>query len=239
MADDDVVSQIVMARMLENGGYKVDLVADGRQVIKALESIDYDLVLMDCFMPGMDGIAATQAIRAGDSKAINPDVPIIALTGDTTPETRERCMRAGMTDFVSKPADPQQLLAAITRCLDTELDEESSLQQAEPAPCVGNEPRLQAQVSPDPNFQDTVIDQFLEKVPRDIAHLHKALRREDLAELQGISHRLRGSTAFLGASSLSTRAQALERAARDGYLVLAIRLTRELIRELQKLTAAL
>ena len=148
-------------------------------------------------------------------------------------------MRAGMTDFASKPADPQLLAAAITRCLQRDPDEESSLQQGAPAPCGGTEPELQAQVAHDPNFQDTVIDQFLEQVPRDIDRLQTALRREDLAELQDISHRLRGSTAFLDASRLLTRAHALERAGRDGDLVLATRLTSELIGELQKLTAAL
>ena len=243
VADDDLVGQLLIAGILEQAAYKVDVVSDGLEVIKAVESIDYDLVVMDCFMPGMDGFAATQAIRATESKAINPDVPIIALTTLELSDDVEKCRDAGMDDYVSKPADPILLIAAIERCLGRAFDEHSSLEQPESAPAVGppgdNEAGMQEQPIWDPNFRDSVIDQFLEKVPQEVASLQEALRRENLVELQDIGHRIRGSAAFLEASKLSVRAAALEQAAKVGDLALATQLTSELIKELRKLTAAL
>ena len=241
VAEDDVIGQIVTVRMLEHAGYRVDVVSDGLEVIKALATSDYDLVVMDCCMPRMDGFAATQAIRNAEAKAINPDVPIIALTGLTMSGDREKCMAAGMDGYVGKPLDPNQLIAAVERCLGRPFDAESSLEQAGPAAgrCGGNEQVMQEQQAWDPNFLDSIIDLFLEKVPQEVARLQEALGHSNVAELQGISHRLRGVAAILEATTLSTRAHALEQAGKAGDLDLAAKLTPELIKELQKLTTAL
>ena len=242
VADDDVIGQIVTVKMLEHAGYQVDVVSNGLEVIKALETIDYKLVIMDCFMPGLDGFATTQAIRNTESKAINPDVPVIALTALTMSGDREKCMEAGMDDHVIKPVDSNLLIAAVERCLGRAFDEEPSLQQAGPGPAAGlldsNETGMQEQQSEDPNFLDSIIDQFVEKVPQEVARLQKALGRGDVAELHDISHRLRGLAGILKASTLSGRAHALEQAARARNLNLAAKLTQELTKELQKLATA-
>ena len=95
--------------MLNAIGYSVDVVADGQQALEALERFNYDLVLMDCMMPGMDGFEATAAIRGPHSKVHNHNVPIIAMTANAMMEDRDKCLAVGMDDYVSKPVKKRVL----------------------------------------------------------------------------------------------------------------------------------
>jgi len=89
--------------MLKNLGYKSDVVENGREALSALEATHYDLVLMDCMMPEMNGYEATSQIRNPASKVQNHDIPIIAMTAKAMPGDREKCIEAGMNDYLSKP----------------------------------------------------------------------------------------------------------------------------------------
>jgi CheY-like chemotaxis protein len=114
VAEDNVVNQKVVVRMLEKLGCRVDVVADGHEAVAALDPIAYDLVFMDCQMPELDGFAATAAIRAREAQ-IGGHVPIIAMTANTMQGDRERCLAAGMDDYVSKPAKAEDLTAILRR----------------------------------------------------------------------------------------------------------------------------
>jgi CheY-like chemotaxis protein/anti-sigma regulatory factor (Ser/Thr protein kinase) len=110
LAEDNAVNQFIASRLLERMGHHVDVVADGRQAVTAVERADYDLVLMDCQMPNMDGYAATRAIRRlGRGRAL----PIIAMTANAMPEERQRCLDAGMDDYLAKPVSAEQLSDAL------------------------------------------------------------------------------------------------------------------------------
>ena len=216
--------------MLDRAGYRADFVADGKEAISALESKHYDLVLMDCFMPRMDGFATTRLIRgAGSSGLINPAIPVVALTGLTGKEDRTRCLEAGMNGYVCKPVESDALIAAIEQVLGRAEFEESASQQ--------NENQAE-QISAD-EFLDSIIDKFMEEVPPVIAELRQAVEQEDLVKLQNIGHRLRGATDIMEISSLSECCFALERAGKAGDIMLAGRLASELTERLQKLTATL
>jgi two-component system sensor histidine kinase/response regulator len=116
VADDNAVNQKVATRQLERLGYDADVAASGAEVVAALERIAYDLVLMDCQMPIMDGYEATAAIRAMEADG-RRRTPIIAMTASVSESDRERCLRAGMDDFLPKPTKSQDLLAALEKWL--------------------------------------------------------------------------------------------------------------------------
>lgn len=229
VADDDPIVQLVVKKMLEQAGYNPDFVSNGAEAISALESRYYDLVLMDCFMPQMDGFEATRLIRNADSGNVNPSIPVIALTGLSEEEDQLRCFQAGMNSFVKKPVDSQTLIAAIEKCLGEVKAGPSVLQHDQFTP----EPIMED------DFLDTVIDQFLAEVPLVITRLNQAISQGEKGELQSIAHRLRGAADILQASTLSARSRALEQAGKAGDHTLACRLARALVKELQKLDASL
>jgi len=114
VAEDNAVSQRVAVRMLEKAGHRVDLVSNGREAVEALQRTSYDLVLMDCQMPEMDGFEATRAIRAAEV-GTDRHVPILALTASAMQQDREQCLAAGMDDYLAKPFTKQTLTAALER----------------------------------------------------------------------------------------------------------------------------
>jgi CheY-like chemotaxis protein len=103
---------MVATRMLAKLGYEVDLAQDGREAVEKLSRDRYELVLMDCQMPQMDGYEATRIIRDRNSSVLDHAVPIVAMTANAFDEDRERCLTAGMSDFLAKPVD-QRMLASV------------------------------------------------------------------------------------------------------------------------------
>jgi CheY-like chemotaxis protein len=120
VAEDNEINQIVTTQVLSKVGYLCDLVANGKEALTALESKQYDLVLMDCQMPEMDGFEATRQYRSLETTGVDPSkpVPIIALTANAMRGDRERCLEAGMTDYLTKPIDPIKLIDLVQQYLD-------------------------------------------------------------------------------------------------------------------------
>jgi CheY-like chemotaxis protein len=114
VVEDHVTNQIVAVKLLEQQGCRVDVASNGREAVEATSHISYDCIFMDCQMPEMDGFAATAAIRQREA-ATGQQVPIIAMTANAIQGDRERCLEAGMTDYVSKPFTPQQLAGMLQK----------------------------------------------------------------------------------------------------------------------------
>ena len=100
---------MVILKILEKLGYSADAVANGKEAVDALEMFPYAAVLMGCQMPELDGYDATRIIRNPESKTLNHKVPVIALTASARQGDREKCIKAGMDDYLSKPIDTQKL----------------------------------------------------------------------------------------------------------------------------------
>jgi CheY-like chemotaxis protein len=122
LAEDNEVNQIVAREVLRKAGYRCDAVSDGGSAIEAVRAQRYDLVLMDCHMPGVDGFQATRQIRLDEraARAADPGLsplPIVALTANAMKGDRELCLAAGMDAYASKPIDPARLLETIATLL--------------------------------------------------------------------------------------------------------------------------
>jgi CheY-like chemotaxis protein/nitrogen-specific signal transduction histidine kinase len=117
VVEDNPVNQKVAQAMLRRMGFPTDVVADGQEAVNVLQIIPYDLVLMDCQMPEMDGFEATRCIRNGASGVINPSISIIAMTASTMQSDRDMCIQAGMNDFIAKPVQKKELAEKLTRWL--------------------------------------------------------------------------------------------------------------------------
>jgi CheY-like chemotaxis protein len=117
LAEDNITNQQVAVGILKKLGLRADAVANGAEAVKALETLPYDLVLMDVQMPEMNGIEASRHIRNPHSAVRNHRIPIIAMTAGAMQGDREKCLEAGMNDYVSKPISPQALAEALDRWL--------------------------------------------------------------------------------------------------------------------------
>jgi CheY-like chemotaxis protein len=113
LAEDNMVNQKLAVRLLEKWGHAVTVATNGKKALAALEQQAFDLVLMDVQMPEMDGLEATQEIRAREMQRLFSHVPIVAMTAHAMTGDRERCLAAGMDSYIAKPLQPEDLRAVI------------------------------------------------------------------------------------------------------------------------------
>ncbi|HSB08356.1 MAG TPA: response regulator [Blastocatellia bacterium] len=213
LAEDNTVNQKVALRQLERLGYAADAVANGQEVLEALDRIRYDLVLMDCQMPELDGYEATKQIRLreGDSR----HTTIIAMTANALEGDRERCLAAGMDDYLSKPIKQEALAATLERWIPSG---DGASESAEPnsggAVRVIDESvmaELRAlETAGKHGFLGRLIDLFIEETPRRLASLQSAIDEASAEALAREAHALKGSCAHLGATRMSALCGILE-----------------------------
>jgi PAS domain S-box-containing protein len=222
LAEDNPTNQQVALGILEKLGYGADIVANGREAVRALETVPYDLVLMDVQMPEMDGFEATRAIRSGTTGVLDPKIPIIAMTAHAMKGDRERCLAAGMDDYISKPIVPQALAEALKKWVENartpSAPDAASRGAAEP---VGGLPIFDPQalivrLMGDEKLAGTIIAGFLEDVPKRILALKGHLDRGDAGSAGGQAHAIKGAAANVGGMALSAAASEIEEAGRAG-----------------------
>ena len=220
VAEDNVVNQQVALKILEKLGYRADAVANGLEVLRALETIPYDLVLMDCQMPEMDGYEATRAIRNPETAVLNHGIPIVAMTANAMQGDREQCLEAGMDDYVSKPISPSELDDAIERNLGGKVDATPDATSTTESPdrSVFNRDAFLERMLADEAICRQVLAVFIEAIPAQRNELRQALEDRDAALVQRLAHSLKGACANISAELTGDTAGELETAAASGKL---------------------
>jgi len=206
LAEDNSVNQKVAMAMLERLGYCADLVCNGVEALEALAKADYDVVLMDCLMPEMDGYEATRSIREGRSGTRNPRIPIIAITADAMAGDRDRCIQAGMSDYLSKPVELQKLSKILEKwivppSIRDELEAATVRPHAKTEAVFVQEEML-ARLMGDRNLAGQVISGFLSDAPRQLLNLKNKLEEGDAPGVRMLAHALKGAAATLSAEAL-------------------------------------
>ena len=216
VAEDNPVNRQVATLQLQSLGYTVDTVANGRQALEVLSARDYDAVLMDCQMPEMDGYETTAEVRRREGNRRH--TPIIALTANALEGDQEKCLAAGMDDYLSKPIKPEALEAILEKWADHQTVSQKPLAaeavQAKTLPNALDVSVLaklrKALGSKSNDFMVNLIDLFITDAQPRIEALRQAIDKNDAAALRQVAHALKGSCANLGAKRMSGLCEILE-----------------------------
>jgi len=215
IAEDNPVNLKLAETLLIKDGHEVSSVKSGEKVLEALESDDFDLILMDVQMPGMDGLEATRAIRELE-KQTGEHIPIIAMTAHAMKRDQERCLAAGMDDYVSKPIRQKELFEAIHKiarsdACASEDNNEMSIQSFD-------RDEFLTRVGGDGELASELAEMFLAVCPDLLEAISEAIRKGDPKALQESAHSLKGSLGNLSAHAAAELAKRLEFGGRDDDL---------------------
>jgi signal transduction histidine kinase/CheY-like chemotaxis protein/HPt (histidine-containing phosphotransfer) domain-containing protein len=237
LVEDHPVNQKVARKLLERLGLTVDVADNGELALDRLREQPYAMVLMDCQMPVLDGYSATRRLREIEAEQGKTRTPVIAMTAHAMSGDRERCLQAGMDDYLSKPLDRQLLEQTLSRWMqhapNTAPAMDDPLPQDPPAPpSKASAPAMHTASPPDTldtatlvDLEDimgdelaTLVDAYLRDGDTRMRNLHEAAARGDSTEVGKLAHSLKSSSANLGAMPLANRARQVEEAARSGTL---------------------
>jgi two-component system sensor histidine kinase/response regulator len=237
LVEDNRTNQEVAGAILSKLGHRFDAVANGVEALEALRHIRYDLVLMDCQMPVMDGFEATRQIRRGSDSVMNPGIPVIAMTACAMRGDRQKCEDAGMNDYLTKPVKPKELANAIKRWQGVDGGSASAFQN-DPAPLPDSRPSQMSakfaiptngtpvfdasgfceRTMGDHQFALEVSRSFLEVAPEHLSNLERWIAAGQTLEVAREAHSIKGAAANLGATALSLAAAELEAAGTNADL---------------------
>ncbi|MCX6938184.1 MAG: ATP-binding protein [Verrucomicrobia bacterium] len=209
LVEDNSINQRVALAILARLGYRADAVANGREAVTALARAPYDLVLMDCQMPEMDGYEATRAVRGPESTALNPKIPIVAMTANALTGDRERCLEAGMNDYLSKPINAK----ALAECLALHLSTLSS--PAAPRAALDWKEYLE-RMGGDSVLAAEMLVQFCREISDYQVRARAARTEGDLVTLGRAMHSLKSAAGNFSAKNLRLAASEVEAAVAQG-----------------------
>ena len=231
LAEDNDIGRILLERIMKDAGHKTVSVINGREALDALNHGAFDLVLMDVQMPVVDGVSATRSIRQGEAGERNADIPIVALTAYAQQEDRERFLAAGMDDYVPKPVEESELLAAIQRAMALRVRHRPEPERpgrpleptvAKPAGDPGPAPRfdrdyLTRSFGDRTDLLFDLLTQFQNtSLPEIERNLLKTLATGDLEAAQQVTHKAKGTFGTVGARRAALLAQSVGVAAHAG-----------------------
>ena len=240
VAEDNPVNQLLARRLLERDGHAVVVVDNGEAILDALEAHSFDLLLLDVHMPVMDGFKATAAIRKRE-QTTRQHLPIIGVTASAMQGDRERCLAAGMDDFIPKPIEIEDLQAAIDRQAPPATKPQDSISPlpTEASPPVFDQEALSRRLEGDERLLKTLIGVFSEDYPKQLERLHLAVSEQNADTLTRIAHGMKSAIATFHAEPARQAALHLEEIGRSQDLGSAPQLLTHLENELDKLHKAL
>jgi len=200
LVEDNLINQKIAVKILQGRGHQVEVANDGAEAIKKLKESQFDLVLMDCQMPIMDGYQATKEIR----EKLHSEIPVIAMTAHALKGDREKCLAAGMNDYLTKPLDKEQLFQTIEQWLEQKKTKPEDLMSS----------RLQMlEKEHGADLLKELIELFLTDYSPKMTALEKAARTGDVNQVKYFAHLFRSGSANLGAQRLAELCLALEQTA--------------------------
>jgi two-component system sensor histidine kinase/response regulator len=252
VVEDNAVNQKVVQKLLERQGHRSDLAGDGFEALIALRERPYDLVLMDCQMPEMDGFEATRQLRDPDSGVRDTTIPVIALTANAMQGDRERCLEAGMNDYLTKPISPRALADALSHWLPGKVSvtEGNPCGTGDTAPppedpiktldgVIFDAETMLSRFGGDLEIAQIAVSGTLESVPEELAGLRRTAADNDAETARRHAHSIKGLTAAIAALPCSAAAEYIEHRLKAGDLLVALRALPELEARFLALSEAL
>jgi CheY-like chemotaxis protein len=209
IVEDDPINQEVASSFLRKLGYSFDVVENGREALEALIENEYGLVLLDCMMPEMGGFEVIAAIRDAGSAVRDHDIPVIALTAKAILGDREKCLAAGMNDYLSKPLRIEELEAVLERWLTVPSDDLSA--------CFDEAGLLERHQGDRAKVKE-LTPFFLSKAHQYISAIEKGITEGNVSELLHYAHTLKGAAYTMGATGVAAMAGEMEEIGRSNNL---------------------
>jgi len=215
LAEDNLTNQLVAKTLLRKMGYRVDVVSNGLEALQALALTNYDLVLMDCQMPLMDGFEATRTIRKGGASVLNSRVPIVAMTANAMQGDREICIASGMNEYLAKPVMPRDLEDVLARCFGNTEVKSTEIIDVDNKDEVFAEAEFMGRIAGDQEIALAVVQGFNDDIPLRVQDIAQSIADLDFKAIQLAAHAIKGASANIGAKLMSTAARDLEIAGKE------------------------
>lgn len=255
IADDNEINRLVASEILSSAGFRTSTVSNGVQAVQAVMQTKFDAILMDCEMPEMDGFAATREIRRLEScgqlaSCPASPLPIIALTAQAVQGDRQRCLDAGMTEYVTKPINRQHLFETLNTCLQAGTPVSISPAAETPRtipsvpaaitikdiPCIDVE-EFTERCMGKPHLVRDLLEMFAEAIEERSTELSRLLSSGEIAKVATAAHSLKGMSANVSAIRVNRVAAKLEEAARHGKAKECVEMESQLLSELESCRA--
>jgi CheY-like chemotaxis protein/HPt (histidine-containing phosphotransfer) domain-containing protein len=240
LAEDNPVNVEVAAEFLTEFGMTFDVAGNGREAVECYRAGRYDLILMDCQMPELDGLSAMRAIRAEEAQAGSRRVPAIAVTANAFESDRVACLEAGMDDYLSKPFTEDDLAAKLARWLAPDAEAARAVgfterrrvarRQHEPSPI--NEAYIATLRAERPKFYERISAAYLTHSPQLLTEMSEALASGNAGALRAAAHTLKSSSATLGADRLADLCRIAEQMAAGQTIGTNLREASETVRKI-------
>ncbi len=226
LCDDNPINQKVAVRILQQLGYKPDVTANGREALEALDKKKYDVIFMDVMMPEMDGLEATRVIRdrqkAGVSEFYKSQIVIIAMTAQAMQGDREKCMAAGMDDYLAKPIRPADVSNVLAKWMASKNPSPGPAAQAAAPSREAELPvdmdRLMELAGGEKAMLKELVELFYSQTVKQLAQLEAAIKANKTEEVRHLAHSCKGASATMGMAPLAAIFFELEKMGRAGSL---------------------